>query len=722
MSSISAGLVNATNLTVTGTQSGAVQATNFNTTNVNATNANVTTVNTTDANASGQVLSAGPMRDGCYDFLPTTRAQVQTYANTISPSSSTTCGNFFVGYGNAKDTSFNIVVAGKQSDGSGVPVDPYFRIASLTKLIGGAVALKLMSDGWFNMDTPIASFLGNGWYDASGIAYGDMIPDSCGNIPRDASGQYIKPWLSKNRTIIDGSGVIRTLQEAYTIWGAQQQPPIVSSATLNPVVDATVSMCLNHTIGITNDYFTIGRFTDLGKYCGDEATEARVKKFGYSDYFTVQATGQVGSSYADPSNNYNANVTPRPLIDSSGNTTFTPDNYLSLMSTQPFTSIPGLYSIYGRGYDVLGFFIDQVIKQTPVLFAKYPGGCIDYIQQNFFTPIGITDAWAMSGQSAAPADCKTRMLSAVIDRVKTSTVSGNSTNYYVQALPYGIVDTSQNGLKSISGVTVAKYAYTDSSGRNYTGYFDSSNNNLSVWADHVPNDTNAILLNNTSYQAKNTNLKHSGMLGSGFFMSVSSYGKFLRLFTNKGYDVVSKKRIISKAVFTFMDQSTVCESQHTGITDMAHMNTIAPIELSYTSGYPISWSIGSWKFGELSTQTSKGVSFFDAAGKIQNTLTSRYSQPPLFPFAPGAHWWGGVFNICWYTDYESGNYVVFGTQQPAWGGSTVTCFQPFRSSMRAVPPGPSPPYLGAAPVTSASNNNVSFARLVTILADSDTTD
>jgi len=40
MSTISAGLVNATNLTVTGTQSGAVQATNFNTQNVNTVNVN----------------------------------------------------------------------------------------------------------------------------------------------------------------------------------------------------------------------------------------------------------------------------------------------------------------------------------------------------------------------------------------------------------------------------------------------------------------------------------------------------------------------------------------------------------------------------------------------------------------------------------------------------------------------------------------------------------
>jgi hypothetical protein len=40
MSSVSAGLVNATNLTVTGTQSGAVTATNFNTTNVNTQNVN----------------------------------------------------------------------------------------------------------------------------------------------------------------------------------------------------------------------------------------------------------------------------------------------------------------------------------------------------------------------------------------------------------------------------------------------------------------------------------------------------------------------------------------------------------------------------------------------------------------------------------------------------------------------------------------------------------
>jgi CubicO group peptidase (beta-lactamase class C family) len=714
MSSISAGLVNTTNLTVTGTQSGAVQATNFNTTNINATNANVTTVNTTDANATGQILSAGPVRDGVTDFLPTTRAQVQTYANNIITASTSLAPNFFVGYGNAKDASFNIVVSGKQSDGSALPADPYFRIASLTKLIGSIGTLKMMSDGWINMDTPIAAFLGNGWYDASGIAHGDMIPDSCGNIPRDASGQYIKPFLSKNRTIIDGSGVIRTLQAAYTAWALTRSPPFTSTASLNPCPDMTVSMCLNHTCGLTYDYFTIGKFHDFPQYDGDLTTQARVKKFGYSDFFTVQATGQVGSSFADPSGDYNANPANAPslLIDASGNTTFTTDTHLSLVATQPSSSIPGLYSTYGRGYDILGFFVDQVIKQTPALSALYTDA-VDYIQKTVLTPIGITDCWVMSGQTAAPADCQSRMVSAVLQRATQTSVR-------TKAAPFGIVDTSQNGLVSIRGVPVAKYAYTDTSGFTFTGYFDSSNNPLTVFADAVPNDTQTTLLNNTSYQkTKNTNLKHIGNFGTGWCMSVSSFLKILRLFANKGYDIVSKRRVISKAVFTFLMQSSVTETQHTGISDSDHFFTNAPVELSYTSGYPISWSIGSWKFGELSTIPYSAVSFTDSGGRLGSPI---YSQPPLFPFAPGAHYWAGVFNNGWYMDPESGNFTVFGTQQAAWAGGLNTVFQPYRSSIRAVAPGPSPAYLGAAPVKSSYDSPLAFSKLVSILSDADTTD
>jgi len=379
-----------------------------------------------------------------------------------------------------------------------------------------------------------------------------------------------------------------------------------------------------------------------------------------------------------------------------------------LMSSQPVSSLPGLFSSYGQGYEILGLFLDQVIKQTPALSALYTD-LIDYAQKTILIPIGITDSWVMGGQSAAPADCKTRMLSASIQRSSATDIGG-------KAIPYGVVDTSQNGLKSILGVDITKYAYTDSSGFTFTGYFNSSNVSQTVWADHVPGDSNTINYNNLHYQkTKNTNLKHVGFLGSAWCMSVSSFCKLLRFVANKGYDVASKRRIMPKAVFTFIDQSAVTESAWTGITDYEHFNSVAPSEISYAYGAPLVWGFGGYKFVELSSLEYKGLSFTINNGTANNgiVVSNFINQPPLYPFAPGAHTWAGIMNMGWYMDPVSGNFVVFGHQQGQWAGPAPGLFQSRRSSIRAVPPGP-------APVRSPQNTNYAFSRLIQILMDSDT--
>lgn len=676
---------------------------------VSAASATVTgDVSAASISANHTISAAGPIRDGVASFLPNTRAQVQAFAdNIISPSNyGAYTPNYFIGYGNAKDADVNVVVTGKQSNGSAVPSNPYFRMASTSKMIGAIAAGKLMAEGWINMDTPVAAFLGNGWYDASGVAHGDMILDSCGNIPVDGNGQYIKPWLSKNRTIIDSSGVIRTLQQAWAIWCAAQSPPISTSATLNPCPDITVAHCLNHTTGLSYDYYTFGKYSDLDTYDGDLTTLQRVKKFGYSDYLTIYATGQVGSSFADASDNYNSHVTPTLLVDSSGRTTYTSDNYLTLMSTQPISSIPGLYSEYGRGYDLLGFFIDQVIKQTPALSALYTNA-IDYVQKTFLIPIGINDSWVMGGQSPAPADCETNMLSGTVCRPATSAVS-------TPCYDYGLTDTAHSGLTDINGVPVAKYSYTDSLGNTHVGYFDASNNDLTVFMDAVPGETNTIGFNQLYYQKTvDTRLKHVGQMGSAWAMSVGSYCKLLRLVANKGYDVVSNTRILPKSVFTFAYQSSVTSNSCTGVSDTTHFNSNAPIELTYSYGAPFVWSFGSYKFVELSSLPYSSPSFPSATGAYSSLPLN---IPPLYPFAPGAHSWAGIYTTGWYMDPESGNYCIMGINQPGWAGKMPSVFQCNRSHIRAVPPGPSGAgYLGAKPVKSSNEVAFALSRLVTIL-------
>ena len=715
MSSISAGLVKTTNLTVTGTQSGAVQATNFNTTNVNTQN----------VNATGQIVSGGPVHNGASDYLPNTRSQVQAIldnvVNTYLGGNGTP--NMFAAYCNGKDATVETVVSGKQSNGSAVPSNPYYRMASNSKVIAAVASAKLMAEGWINMDTPIAAFLGNGWFDSSNVAHGDMIPDSCGNVLFDTSsnGQkfYKKPWLSANRKIIDvvgangipltgattlnangdildASGNIatireRTMQQAWTEWGATQKPPVAGNCP-----NITVGMCLDHTCGLSYDYYTFGKFCNLPLVSGDIATYARTRKYGYSDYLTSYATGQPGSSYPDASLNFvnNPANAPRLLVDASGNGTYTSDNYLSLLSTQPVSNLPGLFSSYGRGMDLLGMFLDQVIKQTPA-FSAYLD-IIDYVQKTILIPIGITDSWVMGGQSAAPADCKTRLISASVTRGQNA-LGGNG-----KQIPHGLVDTSNASLRSILGVPVAKYGYTDASGWAYTGYFDASNNQLTVFMDDVPNDTETIGMNNIYQQTvRDPTIKHVGQMGSAWCMSIGSMAKLLRFVYNQGFDVVSKTRIIPKSAFTYIHQTTNNESNgNIGISDPAHFFTEAPIEVSYTYGYPMAWSFGGMQFIELGSIGYKSPTIA-GYGTYINTAS-------LYPFAPGGRAWAGVYNTGWYIDPDSGNVIVFGMSQPAWAGAMPSVFEYNKTYVKAIDPGP---------IKTISGNNQPYAmsRLVTII-------
>ena len=728
MSTISAGLVKTTNLTVTGTQAGAVQATNFNTTNVNTGNLNLTG----EIIAAGQITSAGPLHDGAEAYLPSTSSQVQAFLDNVVNNfvSAGIAGNgtpnMFAAYGNASGTAIQTVQSGKQSDGSGVPINPYYRMASNSKVIAAVTAAKLMADGWINMDTPIASFLGNGWFDSSNVARGDMIPDSCGNIPFDTSsnGQkfYRKPWLSANRKIIDvvgangvpltgvttlnangdildASGNIatireRTMQAAWEEWCDKQSPKITGAGRTCPNI--TVGMCLDHTCGLSYDYYTFGKFNNLPLISGDIATWARTRRYGYSDYLTSYATGQPGSTYPDPSDNFlnNPANAPRLLVDASGNGSYTSDSYLTLLSTQPISNLPGLFSSYGRGMDLLGMFLDQIIKQVPA-FSAYLD-IIDYVQQTILVPIGITDSWVMGGQSAAPADCKTRLISASLTRGQGA-LGGNG-----KQIPHGLVDTSQNGLTSILGVPVAKYGYTDASGWTYTGYFDASNNQLTVFCDDVPNDTETIGMNNIYQQTvRDPTIKHVGQMGSAWCMSIGSFAKLLRFVYNQGFDVASKTRMIPKSAFTYLQQTTNNESNgNIGITDPAHFFNEAPIEVSYTYGYPMAWGFGGMQFVEFASIGYKSPSL--------SGFGTYVNLPPLYPYAPGGRAWAGVYNTGWYIDPDSGNVLVYGMSQPSWAGIMPSVFQYNNTYVKAIDPGP---------IKTASPNNtmIAISRLVTII-------
>lgn len=596
-----------------------------------------------DSVSAVTISTTGPIHDG---FTPYTAAQhtaVQSFANAIADGPN--IPNSFVAYGNANTTDINVKVSGKQSDGSDVPANPYFRLASCSKIIGALCAAKLMSDRWINLDTPIAAYLGNGTVDASGIEHGDVIRDSSGN-PLTA------PWKSANRQIIDTSGNLTTMAAAWAAWGAEQTPVVAT-----PCPDITVNHCLTMCCGLSYDYWTFARYTGLMEFVKDNTSLQRASQYGYSDYLTAYATGQVGTSFTGTTM-----AAPARLFDASGNPTYTSDQYVGLLSSQPLSSLPGVFCEYGRGYDLLGFFFDQVIKQNLSAFQTYYGNtnivdAITFMQQLIFIPIGMNDTWVSGGQSEPPTDVKTRMISASFARNKISNVGA-------KCAPYGILDTSQNNLRSVNGVAVAKYSCTDASGFTYTGYFDSSNNALTVFADHVPKDTNATSVNELYYAPKNSSLKHVGQMGSAWGMSAQSYAKMQRLQANKGFDIVSGRRIIAKSAMSFISQASVPNGTYVGLTDYDHFKNFhnIPLEYSFAISQPLLWSYGGLRV--MNEGSMPNNSPYATLGSAAFNLP--INNNGFYPMVEGGKYWTGVYNNVWYMDPDSGNFAVWGTSQPTW--------------------------------------------------------
>ncbi len=634
------------------------------------------------------------MHDGVQPFTTAQHNAIQNFVNAIVDG--TRIPNAFVAYGNSKRNDIYVKTAGTQSNGSPVPSNPYFRMASTTKIICPTVAAKLMADRWCNMDTPIANYLGNGYIDASGVEHGDVIRDFQGN-PLTA------PWKSVNRKVIDTSGVVITMVESWNRWCDAQKPPVpkLTATGASTCPDLNVGHCLNMTSGLPYDYWTIGKYQGLLPYVKDNSVMKRIEPgtgYGYSDYLTCHATGQIG----DTSAGYTM-PPPQFLFDASGNSIFTMDTYVSLLTCQPSSSAPGVFCEYNRGYDLLGFFFDQLIKQNLSAIQAFYGNntnivdVISFAQEVIFKPIGANDTWVLGGQSQPPADVRTNMISASFQRSKTSSLGS-------KCVPYGLVDTSQNGLVSVTGVPVAKYSYTDLSGFTFTGYFDASNNALTVWADSVPGDTNTSLLNNSVYENKNNNLKHVGPLGSAWNMSAMSFAKLLRLWSNQGYDVASNTRIINKATMLLFNQASVTNGTYIGLTDFDNYQASInrdeiPLEYSFATSLPMLWSYGSFRFmnpGSMPNNTP----FIAGFNTNLNTLGT-------YPLVEGVQYWTGVFNNVWYMDPNTGNFAVWGSSQPTWAAANSSLYDLAKTHIVGTPQGNAVP--------SGNNQPYASTRLISIL-------
>jgi len=156
--------------------------------------------------------------------------------------------------------------------------------------------------------------------------------------------------------------------------------------------------------------------------------------------------------------------------------------------------------------------------------------------------------------------------------------------------------------------------------------------------------------------AKNDAIKHIGTFNAGCATSVDSYSKLLRLYCNKGYDVVSKTRLISKGAMNYIMQPTM--SLQSTLVSIGNISNQQIEDLQIDSNLI-------WSYGCTMVPTG-GFSKEDAVPTQSNiSSTASIGAVPIqpFPLGPGSRYWSGSVNTFWYCNVETGAWIHGGTQQ-----------------------------------------------------------
>ena len=587
---------------------------------------------------------------------------IYVYAQSLVSTASRSIPNMFVSFGNANNDTITTKTFGTQSNGAPVPANPYYRTASETKVTGAVVMAKMLEERLITMDTLVDVWLGN-YDDTSGIN-GDKIYDYSGNV-------LIHPWLIQNKSFVDISGNF--------YWGADHVPTMlpprnynagnpdcvyfnydpsgalisgttrdasgvrtittISSATkwaYGPIVNfynfiknttkgpsdpltgaegpiqITVKCLASMGLGINYDaYWALMNFQGVIQGSGDTDQSARIAEWGYVGFYAVIAAGQLNGPITNP-----RNPTPVSQINNYGC-----DQYLGRLATMPFSAFPFEYYSYSMEYDILGFMMDQVIKQNTARRTQYTD-IYGYLNQKILAPLAITDFWMFYGQSQPPVDVSSNMMS--------------SSEY--RSNP---VSTSRFGVDG----QFWEFGYG----------FDGSYNTLK-WSDSLPGSSNTQLNNDLYYMAKNTNIKHIGTFNAGCATSVDSYSKMLRLYCNKGYDVVTKTRLISKAAMNYIMQPSM--SLMSELVELGNISAPEIEDLQIPSNLIWSFGCSMIPIGGYAKEESVPRDNLIFPGAPVGPVT----MPP-FPLSPGSRWWSGSVNTFWYCNVDTGAWIHVGSQQ-----------------------------------------------------------
>ena len=636
-------------------------------------------------------------------------------ANILQPGQTgieTVLPNFAIFSGNAFTGEENYQSAGITADGgTAAPTEEqYHRMASMGKCVAGLVAAKAFEERIVDIDDPVYMYLGetgssgapggNGWWAKENCQVLTWTPD-----PMGTDSQYDLLELVLNPPGATGTWGLTACNHDITLRNCLQMtvglpyqffncgPAFLSQPYYNPKVNRTLFNYGYNTTGVTGTYrysadafalnpeFANGvtgfialggtgavldysyenmRNTLWAYTLGDQGPSGitgtlltnqpgTVCEYGQgNDLFCIALNSAIKQKNLTAIQYYSVaatlnftGATATALIGLASDTAVFTKSAMALGITTIKGALEGAYFGAGGGATGLGvmlsyFYVNLVVNDV-----------IDYINDRILVPIGATSLFFGAGQSVIPGDFSGNL----IDGSNLGWTGFSPTD---PPLPLGDPHLIWNsdptaGLYQIDAGQVVGAGLGSALHTIYSAEWYAVVGSFSWTLARVKQYDYAIV-----EPAYNSALQYKGWVGTTLLGKLKDFAKLLKLIAQKG--VWNGQRIIGKGGMDFILNGSVPVDKKMQIYDPVFdvaWDPFAPYPgvPQAVSPYNVSADDKTWAYGfvvgdELNIDNNQRMMKFPGSSKIAL--------------------WNGAYGTFWVVDWESGVYVVGGTQQFAF--------------------------------------------------------
>lgn len=230
----------------------------------------------------------------------------------------------------------------------------------------------------------------------------------------------------------------------------------------------------------------------------------------------------------------------------SGNPTFTNDDFIANLAATPLVAQPGVSVLYGTEFNVVGAVISASLSAK----GLFNGNSIEYAQAKILDPLGMSKTWFNMGQSSAPADAAAKLVDVTMLRSDA----------------HGVVDP------------------------NVAAYVD-----VQKWLKDVPGDSYNTGLEASFLLPKDASQQYPGDFTGSAAGPLTDFSKLLKLVVNKG--VLNNQRIVGAQALEFLLQTSSPDATSLQLGS-------GPFHTYPGADGPHRWSyIGGWRYDENGADT-----------------------------------------------------------------------------------------------------------------------